>query len=670
MASSFMGLFVQRDGLNLAQKALDITGSNLTNVQTEGYTRQRLDVVTVKQSSKSLGYTNQIHLAGAGNEGEGVTQTRDDILDAKFRKYTSVHADLETKSNVLSDIEDAIDDIENDSTGFAAVFGKFKDSLQSISSAGTDQTDLANVAKNAAQNVVNVLKNFDSRIDSIAQDTLNDFNATIKRTNDILRQCAKNNEYIKSGYVQNNNVYDNGYGFQADVNYGPLEMKDEMNSLIDELSGYFDVSSQVEPDGTFTISISGQQVVYNNTYAKLTADENKTFTNLSVSVTTLKLDTKWKNMRCRYEDGNVDLANGMKDALAAVSEDNTTENMNNMKALTQKLRDGGETALADAIDADLNSGDFEAAGKKIDSYMEDNGYDLVNKINDLLIKGDFESAKNTEDDLMAKLEADGKTYQSLFEARDITEIIKGGSIRADIDMYNGAGDYNVDPKNSTGDDAYANGGAKNSFKGIEFYKKTFNALAASLAKEFNAIYSDYTNAEDPKQSVVNSFKLFDFDAGSEDTVAGLKISDMWENDSLLAVHPEGTAERDYSDSDPLGDYNYNELDNKWVNKLLSVFEKKHQIGDESLEYKFEDFIPHYGNTIGSQIEGINESRDSGKIMLTSVQDARDEICAVSTDEEGVNMLTYQKWYNAMARMVTTLDSLLEKLINGTGQVGL
>ncbi|MCR5168793.1 MAG: flagellar basal body protein, partial [Oscillospiraceae bacterium] len=403
MASSFMGLFVQRDGLNLAQKALDITGSNITNVQTEGYTRQRLDVVTVKQSSKSLGYTNQIHLAGAGNEGEGVTQTRDDILDAKFRKYTSVHADLETKSNVLSDIEDAIDDIENDSTGFAAIFGKFKDSLQSISSAGTDQTDLANVAKNAAQNVVNVLKNFDSRIDSIAQDTLNDFNATIKRTNDILRQCAKNNEYIKSGYVQNNNVYDNGYGFQADVNYGPLEMKDEMNSLIDELSGYFDVSSQVEPDGTFTISISGQQVVYNNTYAKLTADENKTFTNLSVSVTTLKLDAKWKNMRCRYEDGNVDLANGMKDALAAVSEDNTTENMNNMKALTQKLRDGGETALADAIDADLNSGDFEAAGEKIDSYMEDNGYDLVNKINDLLIKGDFESAKNTEDDLMAKL---------------------------------------------------------------------------------------------------------------------------------------------------------------------------------------------------------------------------------------------------------------------------
>jgi len=40
------------------------------------------------------------------------------------------------------------------------------------------------------------------------------------------------------------------------------------------------------------------------------------------------------------------------------------------------------------------------------------------------------------------------------------------------------------------------------------------------------------------------------------------------------------------------------------------------------------------------------------------------------DEEGINMMNYQKWYNAIARMVTTLDEALDKLINGTGRVGL
>ena len=34
------------------------------------------------------------------------------------------------------------------------------------------------------------------------------------------------------------------------------------------------------------------------------------------------------------------------------------------------------------------------------------------------------------------------------------------------------------------------------------------------------------------------------------------------------------------------------------------------------------------------------------------------------------MMNYQKWYNAISRMITTLDEALDKLINGTGRVGL
>ena len=40
------------------------------------------------------------------------------------------------------------------------------------------------------------------------------------------------------------------------------------------------------------------------------------------------------------------------------------------------------------------------------------------------------------------------------------------------------------------------------------------------------------------------------------------------------------------------------------------------------------------------------------------------------DEETVNMMTYQKSFNASSRMMTTLDDLLDTLINRTGRVGL
>ena len=56
-------------------------------------------------------------------------------------------------------------------------------------------------------------------------------------------------------------------------------------------------------------------------------------------------------------------------------------------------------------------------------------------------------------------------------------------------------------------------------------------------------------------------------------------------------------------------------------------------------------------------------------MLESVNDARDEIMGVSVNEEGINMLNYLKWYNAIARMVTTLDEALDKMINDMGVVG-
>ena len=58
------------------------------------------------------------------------------------------------------------------------------------------------------------------------------------------------------------------------------------------------------------------------------------------------------------------------------------------------------------------------------------------------------------------------------------------------------------------------------------------------------------------------------------------------------------------------------------------------------------------------------------VTVNGLLDARDDVSGVQMDEEGINMLNYQKWYNASSRMVTALDDLLDKLINGTGRVGL
>ena len=83
----------------------------------------------------------------------------------------------------------------------------------------------------------------------------------------------------------------------------------------------------------------------------------------------------------------------------------------------------------------------------------------------------------------------------------------------------------------------------------------------------------------------------------------------------------------------------------------------------------EKFVSHISDNLGTQIEGNAKILKTTDIMLESVNDARDEIMGVSVNEEGINMLNYQKWYNAIARMVTTLDEALDKMINDMGVVG-
>ena len=64
------------------------------------------------------------------------------------------------------------------------------------------------------------------------------------------------------------------------------------------------------------------------------------------------------------------------------------------------------------------------------------------------------------------------------------------------------------------------------------------------------------------------------------------------------------------------------------------------------------------NTLTNKISVINQTADR-----------RDSVSGVSLDEEGINLLQYQQSYTAAARLMTTLDEALDKLINGTGVVG-
>ena len=90
------------------------------------------------------------------------------------------------------------------------------------------------------------------------------------------------------------------------------------------------------------------------------------------------------------------------------------------------------------------------------------------------------------------------------------------------------------------------------------------------------------------------------------------------------------------------------------------------LGGVSTQTYFEGLIGQLG------VDGQQASRlqYNSETLLQSVTERRSSISSVSLDEEMTNMISYQKAYNASARMITAIDETLDKIINGMGRVGL
>jgi flagellar hook-associated protein 1 FlgK len=75
-------------------------------------------------------------------------------------------------------------------------------------------------------------------------------------------------------------------------------------------------------------------------------------------------------------------------------------------------------------------------------------------------------------------------------------------------------------------------------------------------------------------------------------------------------------------------------------------------------------------TIGSDVSQAKNNSATSESVLDSLSARRQSVAGVSMDEEMANMIRFQRGYQAAARALTTMDEMLNTLINSTGRVGL
>lgn len=781
-AGSFFGLYVQRDAIQIAQKALDITGHNISNINTPGYTRQRVDICSVSNSTDTVGYRTSVALAGKGSDVVGVAQVRDRTRDKLVRAYSGDLCNVGVKTNTLSDIEDVFDSIEADSgyveASFAAIVNKLEAALQSFSSENADRAEIANTTMNAAQSLVQSINNSNGKLDDIAASVFEDANKTVVKINSILSQMGKLNEQIMDAYVSMGYTQRNMNNYEVMGDYGPLELKDEMNSLIDELAQYGNVKFAEEDDGSFTIHFADQLVVYQKKYAQMAITEDHPRpTELSYVIThgytgknELGETVVYGDLYDKDEWYALNVKNDTGGDVQYLIRNFSDQLQKDLKNVTGKRPDGsyyldkgtlrgyldvynGRGLYTDDANGTPDDGDIYKSFQTIRKQL-----DLANEALKVLQNPDGKTdgeLRQAETDLLNSVNArvtreeDG-TYTVTVNNKTILnkgEDLKTLDYEPDTDAFDRpTGDVTI-----TADGDYVRSITVNSYTGIEYYRDMLNCFAKTIHDEFNGVYTDvevkinkadYVNKlaaqltaynKDPAASrlteediqeildalspkdpdgntlelatvtkiekdgftvyeiaadgktvldkdgnldrlntenseeatIVKSYKLFEYDTDFFRNASGnIRVSDDWINDPTIV-------------SNPTRNNKYEELDNVYINKLLGVLASDHQFLDDfgrgregEKGFNIEGFVSHLCDNLGSKVDEEMSVYKTTDIMLTMEEEARSEVMDVAMNEEGINMMNYQKWYNAIARMITTLDEALEKLINGTGIVGL
>ena len=265
MRSTFMGLETSKRGLYTQQSALYTTGHNVANANTEGYSRQRVNMeATLGYPGIGLQSPTTPGNIGTGVQASSIQRMRDQFTDRQYRQETNRLGYWEATSKSIAQMEDVMS--EPSEYGINQSFTDFWESMQ----------DVINQPKDAASRQVFLSKGealaesfnyMDTQLKLIQGNFGNELNVSTKEVNSILKQIASLNEQIQA-------VEPNGYL--------PNDLYDARDVLIDQLNEYLPVSISTVTsggnalaiaEGSVTVTLNGITLVDGNKYVKLQAQD-------------------------------------------------------------------------------------------------------------------------------------------------------------------------------------------------------------------------------------------------------------------------------------------------------------------------------------------------------------------------------------------------------------
>ncbi|MHA7132009.1 flagellar hook-associated protein FlgK [Oerskovia turbata] len=242
--SSFAILNTARRGLNAAQAGLEVTGQNVSNLNTTGYTRQRIQQSSVAPLAEmGMGRFTQSVRGGQGVQVDGVARLGDLFLESRVRQTASGEGYTAVRANAFAAVEDIHG--EPSDTGLSATLQSFWSGWQDVANSPGKEPQ-ARVVIERALGIVDRLVAGRAEVATQWQQARTGAATIVSDVNTIAEKVAALNAQIRDSA---------GQGVSAN------ELVDHRNQLTTSLAQLAGAQTSTNPDGTVNVLLGGNLLV-------------------------------------------------------------------------------------------------------------------------------------------------------------------------------------------------------------------------------------------------------------------------------------------------------------------------------------------------------------------------------------------------------------------------
>lgn len=241
--STFGSFTTARLGIYAAQKGLEVTGNNMTNINTTGYTRQRLDQMSFVSGGPDYYAVPMGTKVGNGVITTGVSQLRDPFLDIAYRNANTNVGQADTKLAWLEQVADVLDEVGKGSDDNGLLYKQMQDVIDAVNqmiTEGAGHQEYDALVRTAAQGLTDLFNTYAKGLEQKKEHLETSLKQDVETVNGLLKNIQELNDSIRKADVRGDSA---------------LELRDQRNLALDELSNYMkiEVSYEMEDVGSGTM---------------------------------------------------------------------------------------------------------------------------------------------------------------------------------------------------------------------------------------------------------------------------------------------------------------------------------------------------------------------------------------------------------------------------------